>query len=598
VSRRPLRAERIVQGSPQASSAARSGGGLGAVPLGAALALAALALPASALDRGGKGTWMAVRRRASQAPACFVALPSRLPACDFGAACSHRAMLQEAWQRPRVAKRLLSLGMQQPRDKVGATGSASDSIADTRSTATPNRPEAPNHVPMASWLMVAVLLLANIHQQWTRALVFYIVSFKVPATEETARLYMNIDLGFGEEQYALLASFGFTILFTVCSLLAGRAADSGNRAGITAVAAVGWSVATVAQGLASSFEYVLGARALTGLSQAFSNPAAYGLIASTFPESRVSTANSIYSSAVYVGGALASLTILLDNQIGWRDSSIGIGVLGLVLAGVSAVFLKDPEERPGLFDGKGGQVAAPGQARSDQIEDTEGSPSRQASVASQLSAAAGAAQQVLSIPFVQLLFAATAFRFAAGYGLGVWKAPFFREAFPASQAEFSVANAVVISGGGVLSSLAGGALADRFSPSNPRVRLWIPAAGSLLAVPFWLGTCYSDSFEASIALLFGEYIVAECWFGPTLASLYRAVPKEVQGTAQGLFSVLTAFGNLMPVVIGSLQKDHPLPDVLAGTISLAYITSGLFFFAASSQMPTNTSDRADDSASE
>ena len=43
----------------------------------------------------------------------------------------------------------------------------------------------------------------------------------------------------------------------------------------------------------------------------------------------------------------------------------------------------------------------------------------------------------------------------------------------------------------------------------------------------------------SIGMLLGEYIVAECWFGPTLASLYKAVPKEVQGTAQGLFSVLT-----------------------------------------------------------
>ena len=104
------------------------------------------------------------------------------------------------------------------------------------------------------------------------------------------------------------------------------------------------------QGLANSFDIVLGARALTGLTQAFTNPAAYGLIASTFPESRVSTANSIYSSAVYVGGALASLTILLDNQIGWRDSSLAIGALGLLLAGVSAVFLKDPEARPAAME--------------------------------------------------------------------------------------------------------------------------------------------------------------------------------------------------------------------------------------------------------
>jgi len=49
-------------------------------------------------------------------------------------------------------------------------------------------------------------------------------------------------------------------------------------------------VATVAQGLAGSFENVLGARALTGLTQAFTNPAAYGLIASTFPEVCISLA--------------------------------------------------------------------------------------------------------------------------------------------------------------------------------------------------------------------------------------------------------------------------------------------------------------------
>ena len=245
----------------------------------------------------------------------------------------------------------MTVSRQLPPDKTGVA-KAETSIKSTELQ--DDAKEDPNHVSMAAWFMVALLLMTNIHQQWTRALVFYIVSFKVPPTDETARLYMNIDLGFGEEQYGLLASFGFTLLFTICSLVAGRAADSGNRAGITAAAAAGWSVATVGQGLANSFDSVLGARALTGLTQAFTNPAAYGLIASTFPESRVSTANSIYSSAVYVGGALASLTILLDNQIGWRDSSLAIGALGLLLAGVSAVFLKDPEARPAFFGGKGG----------------------------------------------------------------------------------------------------------------------------------------------------------------------------------------------------------------------------------------------------
>ena len=37
------------------------------------------------------------------------------------------------------------------------------------------------------------------------------------------------------------------------------------------------------------------------------------------------------------------------------------------------------------------------------------------------------------------------------------------------------------------------------------------------------------------------------------------MPVEVQGTAQGLFTVLTAAGNVMPVLIGALLSDYPLP---------------------------------------
>jgi hypothetical protein len=127
---------------------------------------------------------------------------------------------------PRAAPRgvrgqCLALLMQLPNEKTSDVGLDASGGASTLSgmegvKSDSGKSEDPNFVPMASWFLVALLLMTNIHQQWTRALVFYIVSFKAPATEESARLYMNMDLGFGEEQYALLASFGFTLLFTVC----------------------------------------------------------------------------------------------------------------------------------------------------------------------------------------------------------------------------------------------------------------------------------------------------------------------------------------------------------------------------------------------
>lgn len=104
-------------------------------------------------------------------------------------------------------------------------------------------------------------------------------------------------------------------------------------------------------------------------------------------------------------------------------------------------------------------------------------------------------------------------------------------------------------------------------------------------MPLWVAVCQSTDFYTSIGLLFGEYIVAECWFGPVLASLYGSVPRSVQGTSQGLFTVVSAIGNLMPVLIGALQKDGGLSSTLAWTVSGAYALSALFFVLAAEQMP-------------
>ncbi|KAG5187758.1 hypothetical protein JKP88DRAFT_267783 [Tribonema minus] len=46
------------------------------------------------------------------------------------------------------------------------------------------------------------------------------------------------------------------------------------------------------------------------------------------------------------------------------------------------------------------------------------------------------------------------------------------------------------------------------------------------------------------------------------ASLQGALPVEVRGTAQGLFSVMTAVGNLAPLLIGSLASTYPLQRVV------------------------------------
>ena len=131
------------------------------------------------------------------------------------AACPRHSALDTARRSlPRVA-RPLTMQLQPNEKTVDASVRVRKSSNDASGADALQSKGDLSMVPMGSWLMLAILLVSNIHQQWTRALVFYLVSFKVPVSEESARLYMNIDLGFSEEQYGLLASFGFTLVFTV-----------------------------------------------------------------------------------------------------------------------------------------------------------------------------------------------------------------------------------------------------------------------------------------------------------------------------------------------------------------------------------------------
>lgn len=43
----------------------------------------------------------------------------------------------------------------------------------------------------------------------------------------------------------------------------------------------------------------------------------------------------------------------------------------------------------------------------------------------------------------------------------------------------------------------------------------------------------STSQELSLAALFVEYLLAECWFGPTVAALQKSAPSGAQGLTQG-----------------------------------------------------------------
>eukprot|EP00953_Heterococcus_sp_UTEX-ZZ885_P008758 5213-Heterococcus_DN1.PRE.2 len=371
--------------------------------------------------------------------------------------------------------------------------------------------------------------------------------------------FMNIALSFDQTAYSVLASFGFTLLYSICSLAAGRAVDVLSRKGTTVLACFSWSAVTAAQGLANSFPEVFGLRVLQGIAQAFTTPAAYTLLADAFPESSRATANGIYSSGVYVGGACASLTVLLTASIGWRDCSLLAGSIGIATALLAQAVLREPQ-------------------RSDAPEQTVADAATVPEAVADGAGLAGVTQSlstVFSSKTAKLVYAAAAVRFMAGFAIGIWGAPYFRGAFPEDAAQYAVINAAIVAVGGVSSNVLGGYLSDKLFPIDARYRAWVPLTGCLLSIPAWAYVVSTDSFYTAMICLGVKYLVGECCMPACAsrdcnvaqlmqrtASTKGALPSSVRGTAQGVFSMLTAVGNVAPVAIGALAAHYPLQTVV------------------------------------
>lgn len=449
----------------------------------------------------------------------------------------------------------------------------------------------PNNGYSKEYQILAFFLLLFSFNQLCRQLIYYFSDFTSITDPKNVNpfQFMNQDLEFSKDQYATVASFGFTTFFVLASFIAGVAADRFSRTDVIAFSCLVWSVITCLQGRVDSFSQLLPLRGALGVSQAFLNPAVYSLIAEIFPKNLIGTATGIYSGGIYIGGGLASLSILLDKFIGWRSSFLAIGLAGIVLSILAKILVPEPRKIIVADTVKSGEVWT---------------------VTGSLLKYFNDVTEILSIEQVQTLFIASMFRFAAGFTIAVWKAPFVFQQFPDFQDYFAGSNAAIITFGGLFSTFIGGWFSDFISKESSDAndgggqenekekmlstkkkrysRSWIPAIGSLLAVPTWFGFMTIDQPSLAFTCLLFEYIVAECWFGPTLATIFQVIPANKKGTAQSLFAILTAIGNIGPNVVTFLMGSQfafpgqwtSLQSSLIFVVCFAYLISAGFFLKA------------------
>jgi hypothetical protein len=136
--------------------------------------------------------------------------------------------------------------------------------------------------------------------------------------------------------------------------------------------------------------------------------------------------------------------------------------------------------------------------------------------------------------------------------------------------------------------------------------MWVSVVGSLLAAPAWYfavhsvegATSLGSPFEISMAWLAAEYLVAECWFGPTISTLQSTVGRNIGGTAQGLFTLTGAMANFAPTALGYIYGQAiagtgesstagELSNLLTAAVCFGYLSSAFCFGMAALSTPSS-----------
>jgi predicted MFS family arabinose efflux permease len=340
---------------------------------------------------------------------------------------------------------------------------------------------------------------------------------------------IKADMGLSDAQLGLLSGFSFALVYITAGIPIAYWADRGNRRNIVALAVTVWSGMTALSGFAQNYSQLLLARIGVGIGEAGGSPPAHAMISDYYPPDKRGTALSIYSTGVHLGVLIGFLAGgFISQALGWRAAFMAVGLPGVIFAVLFFFTVKEPER---------GRWESSAQA---QYKPTLGETFRVLSGYRSfwyLSAGAGL----------------TAF---AGYGNGNFTPSFLMRSHGLEVANVGVLLAIFGGGGGILGTLLGGYLADRFGATDKRWYFWIPALAGALAFPLSIPYLLLENTTIVIGLMFVVTILINTYLGPCLAIAHSLVPPAMRAlTSAILFFVLNLIGLGMGPLTAGLLSD-------------------------------------------
>jgi EmrB/QacA subfamily drug resistance transporter len=127
---------------------------------------------------------------------------------------------------------------------------------------------------------------------------------------------------------------GYALTFAALMLVGGKVADAYGRRLIFVVGIVVFTLASLACGMATSGEMLVGARIVQGAGAALMNPATLSIIAATFPPAKRGTAIGIWAGVSALALAIGPLTGgILTDHLSWHwifFVNVPVGIAAIV----------------------------------------------------------------------------------------------------------------------------------------------------------------------------------------------------------------------------------------------------------------------------
>lgn len=352
------------------------------------------------------------------------------------------------------------------------------------------------------------------------------------------RLSIKEAIPMGDDDFGWLYTV-FLVVYGMLSPLGGWCADRFSRSKVILISLGVWSAVTLATAYVQTYQQLVATRVLMGVSEACYIPAALALIADYHRGSTRSLATGIHMSGIYAGVALGGTGGLMATYYGWSSGFLTFGALGLVLAAVLALCLRDVPAA---------HHANVGNARVHPLETFH--------------ALGGSIKfWVIALHWGLLGF--------AGWAFAAWMPTFLQERYQLSQGEAGYTATSYMQVAAFAGVLVGGAWADRWSRTHLRGRVLVPMIALTLASPFVFMTSHTEALWFAIVCMIVFGFSRGCSDSNMMPILCQVAEPQHRATGYGVLNFFSCCIGGVATYLGGWLREHQVD------VSLLLMGSGV-----------------------